>query len=216
MVPWEFRNIELMSKQTSENPYSSPSEIRSKVVALVNSFNTAIESVNWSNDEEALIQKKDIITRFVLDLVRIHPFGDGNGRIGWVLSDILFFKHNLPTIGLLRCYKLHKDAFTKSSFSEILGKILRNFMNLLRKIREYKWKLFIVYSLGNTLLLCTSNRNWFSGFPSKHIWLSFIFSLITYYQYVIKRIKNKIYSKLVTIKSEKQFPMTYSNSYTKE
>ena len=44
----------------------------------------------------------DCILMFVVDFLAIHPFGDANGRIACVLTDLLLINEGLPAIFFFR------------------------------------------------------------------------------------------------------------------
>lgn len=125
MIPGEYRNIVLTSKEQWGDPYSKPRDISHSVREIIEDYNTSVDQSSKN--------VKDAIAQLVIQLVKIHPFGDGNGRLAGIISDLLLYSHGLPKMGLLRSYKLHKESFVKILI-ELEG--WRNFEKLYSFARE--------------------------------------------------------------------------------
>lgn len=74
------------------------------------------ELVEWTQKalEEKLIHPLLIVGNFVLELLKIHPFQDGNGRISRVLTNLLFLKTGydfVPYVSHEKFIEDNKDAY---------------------------------------------------------------------------------------------------------
>ena len=58
----------------------------------------------WSYDEKSCVQKLEDIIAFHVAFERIHPFQDGNGRVGRLIMFGECLKHNIAPF---RCYVWH-------------------------------------------------------------------------------------------------------------
>lgn len=106
MTPGVYRQIELASADSGTRPYPAAQQVAARVDAALARHNQAMA-------QTAAGQRTLPIVCLVLELVHIHPFGDGNGRLAGLLCDLLLWAHQEPTLGLLRSYKLNRQAFTE-------------------------------------------------------------------------------------------------------
>lgn len=130
MIPWEYKKIEIIARgNPNKNIYEKVENVENEMKKLLNNFNSKIETK--SNEKEKL----DFILLFALDFVSIHPFWDGNGRLGGILLDLLYMKYWLKPLYLLKLYKQNKREF-----------IL--FLNETRKTRNLKYLYEIIEKYG--------------------------------------------------------------------
>lgn len=105
MTPGTYRQIELTSAEMGTQ-YPVARQVAARVDAALARYNSVIAQAPAG-------QRTVPIVCLVLELVHIHPFGDGNGRLAGLLCDVLLWAHHERLLGLLRSYKLHKQAFTE-------------------------------------------------------------------------------------------------------
>lgn len=80
MIPGELRIINLSSTENANKEiYAKFSDVENLLQEMIVSHNTS------ANKEEAMLY-------FLADFSRVHPFGDGNGRVNYILVDLLLLK----------------------------------------------------------------------------------------------------------------------------
>lgn len=84
MIPWVYKTIVNFN-------YVKPSEVKKEMSILVNNYN---EKIDILKNEE----KYHLIIDFLIHFLRIHPFGNGNGRVISILIDIMLIKYNFNPI----------------------------------------------------------------------------------------------------------------------
>lgn len=81
MIPWEFRKINLQSKTNpNKNIYLKFSDITIWIEKIINIFNDSRKELS------------DILL-FLADFFIVHPFGDWNWRVAYILTDLLLLKN---------------------------------------------------------------------------------------------------------------------------
>lgn len=98
MVPGEYKRIS-NSGESYLYPdriivFIAPEDVLETMAKVVNTLNTALAT---ATDEQ---QIRDAIFFFVVDFLAIHPFGDANGRIAYMLADLLAIKEDLSAFFL--------------------------------------------------------------------------------------------------------------------
>jgi len=100
MVPGEYKrfNNEGDSSLCSNRVYVfiPPEDVQETMAKAVNVLNAALIA---ATDER---KKRDAILLFILDFFRIHPFSDANGRVAYMLADLLAIKEDLPAFSFHR------------------------------------------------------------------------------------------------------------------
>lgn len=95
MIPWEYKKennaVNSLVHEWYVNAFCEAKDVVISLQQLIDDFEKNIKTTG---------NKKDVIFWFCLDFSRIHPFGDGNGRIAVMLLDILLIKYGLPPINL--------------------------------------------------------------------------------------------------------------------
>ena len=68
--------------------------------------------VNWYNEEErkSALSPIELASLLHYRYIRIHPFGDGNGRIARLLVNYVLHRHNYPMV-VIRGDKTHRDEY---------------------------------------------------------------------------------------------------------
>ena len=106
MIPGEYKHIKIISNDWIEctdhkdipdwDPkreiYTSPENTKREMELLVTKFNDEFNKITNLNE------KRDFILFFMLDILYIHPFSDGNGRVYNILGDLLFLKIGIKPI----------------------------------------------------------------------------------------------------------------------
>lgn len=93
MVPGEYKRISnsggsyLYPDRTIE--FIAPEDVLETMAKVVSTLNAALVA---ATDER---QKRDAILFLCVDFLMIHPFGDANGRIAFMLADLLALKEGL-------------------------------------------------------------------------------------------------------------------------
>lgn len=95
MIPWVYRDFEVKSNFTNGYPFSIHTNIYIEMDNLLNKFN---KSKKIENN----------ILKFILDLIKIHPFGDGNGRLAAILTDLLYLKFGFEPFYFVKYKKVDK------------------------------------------------------------------------------------------------------------
>lgn len=76
--------------------YMKPVEVESALTELINTTNTLLEQINLKDiKKHPLIIATAFHNRFLND---IHPFQDGNGRIGRIFTNVILLKCSFPPI----------------------------------------------------------------------------------------------------------------------
>lgn len=94
MVPGEYKRFPNGGDSNLyPNQYNvciAPEDVSESMAKVVNILNTALLS---AADKQ---QKRDAILCFVVDFLMIHPFDDANGRVAYMLADVLAIMESLP------------------------------------------------------------------------------------------------------------------------
>lgn len=107
MIPGEYRTIDIVSRSnTNKEVYLKAKDVKTSMKKLVLDYNL--------NTEE----RERNILYFLVDFFIIHPFGDGNGRVAYIVTDILLLKNNLPP----RYFGMRKEN-DKIGFYRILDSV---------------------------------------------------------------------------------------------
>lgn len=90
--------------------YTKKELVEEEMKKLVNDFNISYNtSIN-------LQIKKDLVFLLILDIVRIHPFSDWNGRIAWILLDLYLEKLGFSWIWLKTIVSIDKLEWDRTIF----------------------------------------------------------------------------------------------------
>ena len=95
MIPWVYRDFDITSNFTKDKPFSEYTKIVDDMTKLLNKFNKTQKTQN-------------VILKFILDLVKIHPFGDANGRLAAILTDLLYLKFGFEPFYFVKYKKVDK------------------------------------------------------------------------------------------------------------
>ena len=100
MIPGEYRTIDIVSKDnTNKDVYLKAKDVKAWIHRTVSEYNTRQNDVC------------DNILYFLADFCIVHPFGDGNGRVVYILADILLLKNNLKPLYLWKKKENDKVGF---------------------------------------------------------------------------------------------------------
>ena len=78
---------------------------------------------NYNHDEQDIFTK---IARYHIEFERIHPFEDGNGRIGRLLINYEFLKNNLPPVVIAKEDRVKYFEFLRNNDSNGLAEWLKD------------------------------------------------------------------------------------------
>ena len=92
-----------------------------KVPNLMNYF-----VYNYNNDEQDIFNK---IARYHIELEKIHPFEDGNGRTGRLLINYELLKNNLPPVVISKDDRVKYFEFLRNNDGIGLAQWLRDLSN---------------------------------------------------------------------------------------
>ena len=90
MIPWEYKTIENF-------PEVKPKDVKKEMEKIVDYYNK-----NYKNSKNIL----DLISYFILNFIKIHPFWDWNWTVWFILFDLLLF------------YNWYKPIYIKKIFSK--------------------------------------------------------------------------------------------------
>ena len=123
MMPWEYREIVLISNDNQNNDiYLKPDRIKDWMRQLLENYN------NNSIIKEAIIY-------LLVDFFIIHPFWDGNGRVAYILADLLFLKNKLEPLYLWKIKENDKKGFYKILDEIYATRRLHSFYDFIEKYK---------------------------------------------------------------------------------
>jgi len=152
---------------------SPPKEVEERIEKMLTEYNTTIHHEN-------IIKR---IAYLHLTFEYIHPFVDGNGRIGRVINNYLFIQEgfvpiNIKFIDRKKYYEAFKEFDEKNKtaiMAELVGKALTNSYH--KRLAYLEGKKIITladYARNNKLshsnLLNKANRQTIEAFLEKNIW----------------------------------------------
>ncbi|MBW2975405.1 Fic family protein, partial [Candidatus Woesearchaeota archaeon] len=103
------------------------------------------ELVNWYEEKKnkypALVIGAVVHNQFE----NIHPFADGNGRVGRILLNNILIKHGLPPINIdfknrLEYYRTLKEYESNKNLKPTIDLYIKEYRNLKKKLSDYKKK----------------------------------------------------------------------------
>lgn len=122
MIPGEYKKIDIISKDNAnKDVYLKPEKVEQWMQNIIREY------------QENRDNPKDAIFYFLADFFIVHPFGDGNGRVAYILTDLLLLQNNLPPL-----YLGEKKEKDKKRFYRILDEIYET-RNLASFYRFVEW-----------------------------------------------------------------------------
>lgn len=102
MIPWEYRKIDIISNDNMDKYiYFKPIEIEKWIEKIIQEYNEGGNDIQWN------------ILYFLADFFIVHPFWDGNGRVAYILTDLLLLKNGLQPLYLWKRKENDKVWFYK-------------------------------------------------------------------------------------------------------
>ncbi|MNY37147.1 Fic/DOC family protein [compost metagenome] len=115
--------------------YTQPENVAAEMAQLIQQTNTALAAIDKNPEQHPLL----IATAFHLTFLnKIHPFGDGNGRIARIFMNLVLLQNGFPPIFIKEVDKKeYLNCFTEEE--KVPGAML-NFMadRLIESLREKK------------------------------------------------------------------------------
>lgn len=100
MVPGEYKHISNSGDSYLEPggvcAFIAPEHVPETMMQVVSTLNAALSAATDRG------KRRDAIFAFVIDFLMIHPFGDANGRIAFLLADLLAIREGLPPFDFQR------------------------------------------------------------------------------------------------------------------
>ena len=95
--------------------------------------------------EEKKIHPLLVIGNFVVEFLNIHPFQDGNGRVGRLLLNFILLKNNYPPINILledraEYYKTLQEYSKKDNLKPTLEFLIKQYKKNLKKVPTKRGK----------------------------------------------------------------------------
>lgn len=104
-----------------------------------------IELLNWYNSNKDIMHPIKLAANFHGRFEKIHPFEDGNGRVGRLLINIILLEHKYPPLIIRKshkekyfnCLKVYDEGFTLKLEQFILDKYKKTFRNFFEEYVKY-------------------------------------------------------------------------------
>ena len=100
MVPGEYKRFINASESyvypNRSHAFVAPEDVPETMTQATNTLNAALLAA--TNERK----RRDAILTFVIDFLMIHPFGDANGRMAFLLADLLAVREEWPTFHFQR------------------------------------------------------------------------------------------------------------------
>ncbi len=172
-IAGRFRNLNEYVRVGSYIAYA-PSKIESALEHALNEY--------YVNKDINVVER---IARFHLEFESIHPFCDGNGRIGRMLTNYQFLQNNLPPIIIRdKEKKIYYKAFKKYQFGKTKATkemedvlTLALFESLHKRITYLEGKKVIFLSeyakiekISLSMLLNKAKRQTINAFRERGVW----------------------------------------------
>ena len=104
MVPGEYKTF-VVRGHRKELVFTEPALVAKEMDTLVNHLNASLVAT------ERAASRREKIILFGLDMVKTHPFADANGRVAYILVDLLLIRAGFTPISLCEIKERDKLAF---------------------------------------------------------------------------------------------------------
>ncbi len=137
---WAYRNkdVEILEKNRKWNPVKVWTPNASKIKKLMKK---ELEKLNDNLKSENVYKQVFWISEFVINSLIIHPFPDGNGKVFWILNDILLLKINFFPVFTNKVIKeKHTDIFIDYIENKNVSKTIQNYLDFIISVyKNYKF-----------------------------------------------------------------------------
>ena len=101
--------------------------------------------LKWCNNIKKEMHPLAIATIFHHKFEKIHPFGDGNGRVGRILLNNILIKHNLPPINInlknrQGYYESLQEYEKNHNLKPTIELYMKEYTSLKKQLGDYKNK----------------------------------------------------------------------------
>jgi len=146
---WAFRDgwskirVKLPNSKIVNIPAASPKELEKLINLQLEKLNLLVvrDKNNWSDNWEKKIEKFCLIVESILNLLKIHPFYDGNWKVFRILLDVMLLKENFfPVFPLKNKKALFGTILVPYAMSFSDSQLVNNFLNfVISRYKNYKF-----------------------------------------------------------------------------
>jgi len=117
MIPGNYKTLQNFD-------WVDPKDVKSEMNKLINLYN---ENIKISND------KKKLIIYILINLYRIHPFWNWNGRVISIIIDLMLIKNNINPIYFNKLLNTNRKLFSSNIVQSIKSKSITNINKIIKE-----------------------------------------------------------------------------------